>query len=75
MHSCEFRVKDEWMRHYRTALKQFLKQFSQVPQMATTGKQIEDVSVLKYSPQRKALHNVNHVMCIHVFVFHADAVS
>ncbi|KAM6919076.1 uncharacterized protein CXorf38-like [Xenentodon cancila] len=43
MHSCEFRIKDEWMRHYGTTLKQFVQQFSQVPQMATVEKQIEDI--------------------------------
>ncbi|XP_061587323.1 uncharacterized protein CXorf38 homolog [Cololabis saira] len=43
MHSCEFRVKDDWMRHYRTTLRQFVQQLSQVPQMATVEKQIEDM--------------------------------
>jgi len=45
MHSCEFRVKDEWMRHYWTALKHFVQQLRDVPQMATAGQQIENVSV------------------------------
>ena len=45
MHSCELHVTDEWMRHYRTALKKLLQQFSHIPQMATVGPQIEEVSV------------------------------
>ncbi|XP_036941229.1 uncharacterized protein CXorf38 homolog [Acanthopagrus latus] len=43
MHSCEFHVTDEWMRHYRTALKKLLQQFSHIPQMATVGPQIEEM--------------------------------
>lgn len=45
MHSCEFRVKDEWMRHYQTTVKKLVRQFSHVPQMTTVGQQIEEVCV------------------------------
>uniref|UniRef100_A0A3Q2DDU9 Uncharacterized protein n=1 Tax=Cyprinodon variegatus TaxID=28743 RepID=A0A3Q2DDU9_CYPVA len=45
MHSCEFRVKDDWMRHYRTTLKHFVQQLSSVPHMQTVGRQMEDVSM------------------------------
>lgn len=49
MHSCEFRVKDEWMKHYRSTLKHFVLQLSQdVPHMSTVGQQIEDVSVFVF---------------------------
>ncbi|KAK2895644.1 uncharacterized protein CXorf38 isoform X1 [Channa argus] len=43
MHSCEMRVKDEWMRHYQTTLKKFVRQFSHIPQMATAGQQIDEM--------------------------------
>ncbi|KAG8013929.1 protein CXorf38-like protein [Nibea albiflora] len=42
MHSCEFRVKDEWMKHYQTTLKNLVWQFRNQPQMATVGRQIEE---------------------------------
>ncbi|XP_030608365.1 uncharacterized protein CXorf38 homolog isoform X2 [Archocentrus centrarchus] len=42
MHSSEYRVTDEWMRHYWTTLKHFVRQFSQVPEMATVGKEIDE---------------------------------
>ncbi|XP_044074965.1 uncharacterized protein CXorf38 homolog [Siniperca chuatsi] len=43
MHSCELRVKDRWMRYYKTALKNLVRQFSHVPQMVTAGRQIEEM--------------------------------
>lgn len=49
MHSCEFRVKDDWMRHYRSTLKHFVQQLSGVPHMATVGKQIEDMLTIDLS--------------------------
>ncbi|XP_047224044.1 uncharacterized protein CXorf38 homolog isoform X2 [Girardinichthys multiradiatus] len=49
MHSCEFRVKDDWMRHYRTALKHFVQQLSSVPHMAAVGKQIEQMLTVELS--------------------------
>ncbi|XP_007571761.1 uncharacterized protein CXorf38 [Poecilia latipinna] len=49
MHSCEFRVKDDWMRHYRTALRHFVQQLSFVPHMLTVGKQIEDMLTVDLS--------------------------
>lgn len=45
MHSCEFCVKDDWLRHYQTTLRRLLWQFSHVPQMAAVGQQIEEVSM------------------------------
>lgn len=44
MHSCEFRVKDEWMRAYQTSLKSVVRQFRHVAQMKTVGQQIQEVS-------------------------------
>ncbi|KAM4727728.1 uncharacterized protein CXorf38 homolog [Anableps anableps] len=49
MHSCEFRVKDDWMRHYRTALRRFVQQLSSVTHMLTVGKQIEDMLAVDLS--------------------------
>ncbi|XP_041847764.1 uncharacterized protein CXorf38-like [Melanotaenia boesemani] len=49
MHSCEFRVKDEWMMQYWTTLKLFMQQFSHVPQMATVGDQIKDMLTVDLS--------------------------
>lgn len=45
MHSCELRVKDEWMRRYQVSLKNFVRLFGHVPQMTTVGKQMDEVSV------------------------------
>ncbi|XP_040000579.1 uncharacterized protein CXorf38-like isoform X1 [Xiphias gladius] len=41
MHSCELRMKDEWMRHYQTSLKHLVQQFSHIPQMAKVGQEID----------------------------------
>ncbi|KAM9349666.1 uncharacterized protein CXorf38 homolog isoform 1-T1 [Symphorus nematophorus] len=49
MHSCEFRVKDEWMRYYQSALKNIVQQFSHVPQMAAVGRQIEEMLTVDLS--------------------------
>uniref|UniRef100_A0A3Q1HKI4 Uncharacterized protein n=2 Tax=Anabas testudineus TaxID=64144 RepID=A0A3Q1HKI4_ANATE len=49
MHSCELRVKDEWMRHYQVTLKNFVRQFSHVPQMRTAGKQIDEMLAVDLS--------------------------
>ncbi|XP_030257590.1 uncharacterized protein CXorf38 homolog isoform X2 [Sparus aurata] len=49
MHSCEFHVLDEWMRHYQAALKKLLRQFSHVPQIATVGLQIEEMLITDLS--------------------------
>ncbi|XP_034411810.1 uncharacterized protein CXorf38-like [Cyclopterus lumpus] len=43
MHSCELRVKDEWMRRYQTSVRKLVRQLSHVPQMAIAGKQIEEM--------------------------------
>lgn len=45
MHSSEYRVTDDWMRHYWTALTHFVNQFRDVPEMATVGDKIDEVSV------------------------------
>ncbi|XP_060900089.1 uncharacterized protein CXorf38 homolog [Labrus mixtus] len=49
MHSCELGVKDEWMRHYQTALRNLLLQFRHVPQMATAGRHIEEMLTVDLS--------------------------
>nr|XP_019956994.1 PREDICTED: uncharacterized protein CXorf38 homolog [Paralichthys olivaceus] len=49
MHSCELRMKDEWMRRYQTTLKHFVRQFSHVPQMATVGKEIDEMLTVDLS--------------------------
>uniref|UniRef100_A0A1A8E9D5 Chromosome X open reading frame 38 n=1 Tax=Nothobranchius kadleci TaxID=1051664 RepID=A0A1A8E9D5_NOTKA len=49
MHSCELRVKDDWIRHYWSTLKHFVQQLSDVPQMATVGQQIEDMLTVDLS--------------------------
>ncbi|CAG5897095.1 unnamed protein product [Menidia menidia] len=49
MHSCELRVKDDWMRHYRTALKHFVQQLSHEPEMSAAGRQIENMLSLDLS--------------------------
>ncbi|KAK9539317.1 hypothetical protein VZT92_004430 [Zoarces viviparus] len=49
MHSCELRVKDEWMRHYQTSVRKLVRHLDQVPQMATAGKQIEEMLSLDLS--------------------------
>ncbi|KAF7223003.1 uncharacterized protein CXorf38 isoform X2 [Nothobranchius furzeri] len=49
MHSCELRVKDDWIRHYWRTLKHFVQQLSDVPQMATVGQQIEDMLTVDLS--------------------------
>ncbi|KAK2822017.1 hypothetical protein Q5P01_022082 [Channa striata] len=49
MHSCELRVKDEWMRHYQTTLKKFVRQFRHIPQMATAGQQIDEMLSADFS--------------------------
>lgn len=45
MHSSEYRVTDDWMQHYWTALNHFVNQFRHVPEMATVGNKIDEVSV------------------------------
>lgn len=49
MHSCELRVKDEWMRQFQISLKNLVRQFNREPQMETAGRQIEEVSVFHLS--------------------------
>ncbi|XP_070775431.1 uncharacterized protein CXorf38 homolog [Enoplosus armatus] len=49
MHSCEFRVKDEWMKHYQAALKKLVQQFSHEPQMVKAGRQIEEMLTVDLS--------------------------
>ncbi|XP_041805547.1 uncharacterized protein CXorf38-like [Chelmon rostratus] len=49
MHSCEFCVKDDWLRHYQTTLRRLLWQFSHVPQMAAVGQQIEEMLTVDLS--------------------------
>ncbi|XP_026168408.1 uncharacterized protein CXorf38 homolog [Mastacembelus armatus] len=49
MHSCELRMKDEWMRHYQSTLKHFVRQFSHVQEMATAGQQIDEMLTVDLS--------------------------
>eukprot|EP00064_Thunnus_orientalis_P020812 superscaffoldBa00005943_g20960 len=43
MHSCDFRVRDDWMRRYQTSLTHLVRQFSNVPEMAAVEQQINDM--------------------------------
>ncbi|CAK6952082.1 uncharacterized protein CXorf38 homolog [Scomber scombrus] len=49
MHSCDFRVTDDWMRRYRTSLTHLVQQFSNVPEMAATEQQINDMLAVDLS--------------------------
>ncbi|AWP04515.1 DUF4559 domain containing protein [Scophthalmus maximus] len=49
MHSCEFRMKDDWMRRYQKTLKHFVLQFSHVPQMATASQEIDEMLTVDLS--------------------------
>ncbi|XP_051268566.1 uncharacterized protein CXorf38 homolog isoform X2 [Dicentrarchus labrax] len=49
MHSCELRVKNDWMWHYETSLKNLVRQFSPIPQMARVGQQIEEMLAVDLS--------------------------
>ncbi|XP_054889632.1 uncharacterized protein CXorf38-like isoform X2 [Poeciliopsis prolifica] len=49
MHSCELRVKDDWMRRYRWTLRHFVQQLSFVPHMLTVGRQIEGMLTVDLS--------------------------
>lgn len=49
MHSCDFRVKDEWMRRYCSALDDFVQQFSREPQIASVKQQIEEMLTVDLS--------------------------
>ncbi|XP_033506388.1 uncharacterized protein CXorf38 homolog [Epinephelus lanceolatus] len=49
MHSCELRVTDEWMRRYQTAVKNLVQQLSHIPEMATVGRQIEEMLTVDLS--------------------------
>lgn len=64
MHSSEFHMKDEWMKHYRVALRNLVRQFSHVPQMATAGRQIEEVKHVR------CLETLRSPRCIRVVLHH-----
>ena len=65
MHSCELRVKDEWMKHFQNALTKLIQQFSNVQQMAEVGKQIEEVSMFGFRLELLYLsHTVKLDLCI-----------
>ncbi|CAI5641967.1 uncharacterized protein CXorf38 [Oreochromis niloticus] len=49
MHSSEYRVTDDWMQHYWTALNHFVNQFRHVPEMATVGNKIDEMLTLNLS--------------------------
>ncbi|KAM9789863.1 uncharacterized protein CXorf38 homolog [Neosynchiropus ocellatus] len=43
MHSCELRVKDEWLQNFQMALAHFTHLFREVPQMAAAEQQIHQM--------------------------------
>lgn len=45
MHSCKLQVGDNWMRHFSASLTKLVQQLRGEPQIATAGKQIEEVCV------------------------------
>ncbi|XP_059200933.1 uncharacterized protein CXorf38 homolog isoform X2 [Centropristis striata] len=49
MHSSELRVNDQWMRHYNTTMKKFVRQFSHLPDMASVGQQIDKMLTIDLS--------------------------
>uniref|UniRef100_A0A3Q1GK28 Uncharacterized protein n=1 Tax=Acanthochromis polyacanthus TaxID=80966 RepID=A0A3Q1GK28_9TELE len=49
MHSCDFRVEDEWMGQYYFVLKHFMQQFSRGPQIASVKEQIEEMLTVDLS--------------------------
>ncbi|XP_076018194.1 uncharacterized protein CXorf38 isoform X2 [Genypterus blacodes] len=49
MHSCELRVTDAWMKHYRMILENLMKQFSHIPEMAMAAQQINKMLTVKWS--------------------------
>ncbi|XP_041658331.1 uncharacterized protein CXorf38-like [Cheilinus undulatus] len=61
MHSCEMGVKDEWMWHYQTALRNLLLQFRHIPQMAAAGRQIEEMLTVDLSIWVSGLDRVDSV--------------
>ncbi|CAN9503060.1 unnamed protein product [Ophioblennius macclurei] len=49
MHSTEFRVKDEWMRHFQTSVKHFVRQVGQKSQMEKVMQQVDQMLKLDLS--------------------------
>nr|XP_020479750.1 uncharacterized protein CXorf38 homolog [Monopterus albus]XP_020479751.1 uncharacterized protein CXorf38 homolog [Monopterus albus] len=49
MHSCDLSVDDDWMRHYWSTLKRLVRQFTHVPQMATTEQKIDEMLTVDLS--------------------------
>lgn len=49
MHSSEFRVEDEWMRHFQTSLKRFVHQIGQDSQMEIVAQRIDEMLKLDLS--------------------------
>nr|XP_040027800.1 uncharacterized protein CXorf38 homolog [Gasterosteus aculeatus aculeatus] len=43
MHSCKLQVGDNWMRHFSASLTKLVQQLRGEPQIATAGKQIEEM--------------------------------
>uniref|UniRef100_UPI0037E8D6DF uncharacterized protein CXorf38 homolog n=1 Tax=Semicossyphus pulcher TaxID=241346 RepID=UPI0037E8D6DF len=72
MHSCELGVKDDWMRHYQSALRNLLRQFSHVPQMATAARQIEEMLTVDLSIWVSGLDRVDSADLAR---FESDSVS
>ncbi|XP_069581518.1 uncharacterized protein CXorf38 homolog [Brachyistius frenatus] len=61
MHSCELRMKDNWMRRYETSLKQLVKQFDHVPEMATAEQQIDEILTADLSIHVSGLDHMDGV--------------
>ncbi|KAA8587437.1 hypothetical protein FQN60_016299 [Etheostoma spectabile] len=78
MHSYEFRVKDEWMSHYQATVKEVVRQFSHVPQMAKVGQQVEemlsvDLSICVSGLDRMDSANMDGIECDSVSQWEASA--
>lgn len=43
MHSSDLRVKDDWMKHYDITLRNLMRHFRDVPQMAKAEQQINEM--------------------------------
>ncbi|XP_035027459.2 uncharacterized protein CXorf38 [Hippoglossus stenolepis] len=61
MHSCELRIKDEWIRRYQKTLKHFVRQFSHVPQMAKVGQEIDEMLTVDLSLSVSGLDQLDSV--------------
>ncbi|KAM7401182.1 hypothetical protein PAMA_005394 [Pampus argenteus] len=49
MHSCDFRVKDDWMRRYHASLTHLVRQFINIPEMTRVEQQINNMMTVDLS--------------------------